>query len=98
MTIIRTNRQTIFDVAIQYCGDAQAAFEIADLNNVSLTDSETMPLEIPPVYNKRVVEYYQNNGIKPATGCDENRRTDIATADGGGATVDPGITDPPGRV
>lgn len=76
MTITRANGQTIFDIAIQYCGDAQAAFEIADMNDVSLTDSETMMLEVPPVYNRRVVEYYRVNGVKPAT-ADNNTEDEI---------------------
>ena len=67
MTITRTNRQSIFDVALQYCGDAQAAFEIVDMNNLSLTDTETPEIEISEAYNKRVVDYYQINGVKPAT-------------------------------
>jgi hypothetical protein len=71
MRVVRQNNQTLLDIAIQYCGDAQAAFEIALLNDVSLNDSETITLEIPPAYNRRVVEYYYNNNIKPATATDE---------------------------
>jgi hypothetical protein len=72
MPITRTDRQSIFDVALQYCGDAQAAFEIVDMNNLSLTDTETLTLEVPITYNKRMVEYYHNNDIKPATVDNEN--------------------------
>lgn len=66
MTVIRTNRQTLFDTALQHCGDAQAVFEIANLNDVSLTDMDTLTLEVPPPYNKQVVFYYGSNGVQPA--------------------------------
>ena len=75
-TITRQDRQTLFDIAVQHCGDAQAAFDIADMNDISLTDSETMVLEIPAVYNRRVVDYYHTNDIKPATADNSNENVE----------------------
>ena len=62
--------QTIFDVAIQHCGNANAAFQIAALNELSLTDDLTpgQSLQIPDVMNIAVVKYYKLNSLIPATG------------------------------
>ena len=69
MTITVQNRQTLFDIAVQYCGDREAAFQIADINNLSLTEDLVAGsvIEVPQAINQRVVNYYQINGVKPAT-------------------------------
>jgi len=63
------NGQTLFDIALQYCGSIEAAFDIASLNDMPVTSSlrpgET--IRLPDVANKRVVNYFKANGIKPAT-------------------------------
>ncbi|MDD4394871.1 MAG: hypothetical protein PHQ33_03180 [Bacteroidales bacterium] len=70
-TIRLRDRQTIFDVALQACGSAEAAFDIARMNDISI--SELLPagtiLKIPEVdsSSKRVVDYYDNT-FYPATG------------------------------
>jgi hypothetical protein len=63
-------RQNIIDVAIQYCGDIQTAFEIAKLNKVSLTEvfEAGSVLYIPDALDREVVNYYVHNNIAPATG------------------------------
>lgn len=72
MSIKIRERQTIFDVALQACGSAESAFNIARLNDVSV--SEMLPsgtsLELPDIdaVGKRVVAYYSNNAFYPATG------------------------------
>ena len=62
--------QSIIDIAIQQSGTAEAAYEIAAQNGLSITD-EPMPgigLSVPAVaINKPVATYYSNKGIKPAT-------------------------------
>lgn len=63
------NGQTIFDVAIQNCGSVDAAYDIAILNNIEVTscpESGTV-LYVPDAIKKKVVQYYQQNEIKPAT-------------------------------
>jgi hypothetical protein len=71
--VVIQDRQTLFDIAVQYCGDREAAFQIANINDISLT--ETLPvglsLEIPEVINQKVVNYYTNNSISPATASTE---------------------------
>lgn len=69
------NGQTIFDVAVQHCGDAEAAYDIAALNNVEVTscpDNGTV-LNVPDAVNKKVVQFYQQNKIKPATAYSSNK-------------------------
>lgn len=68
-TAVAMSGQTMFDLALQYCGDIEAAFDIASLNDMPVTSSlcpgET--IRLPDVANKRVADYFKANGIKPAT-------------------------------
>jgi len=52
------DRQTLFDIAVQYCGDREAVFEIARWNNLPV--SAELPagtvIIIPEVINQRVVK------------------------------------------
>ena len=67
--------QTLFDIALQYCGGADAAFGIARLNNRNLTD-ELAPgevLQMPDVRNKRVVKYYADYKLIPASAVIEKK-------------------------
>lgn len=63
------NGQTILDIAVQYCGDVEAAFDIAAMNDIEVTSQpETgTVLLIPEISNKRVVSYFGANNIAPAT-------------------------------
>lgn len=66
--------QTIFDIAIKECGDIRATAEIANLNDISETsklESGTI-ITVPDITNKRVVQYYDKNGIVPATSLNDN--------------------------
>ena len=61
--------QTLFDIAIQSCGSAEAAFELAVLNGISVTD-DLVPgqeLVMPDVVNKNISTYYANKSLTPAT-------------------------------
>ncbi len=60
-------RQSIWDVAVQHCGSAEAAFDIAALNGELPTSpvSEGSTLKVPDPTNKRVVKYYTENNIVP---------------------------------
>ena len=69
-TITPLSGQSIFDIALITCGAAEAAYDIARSNNISITDDiEGVELTIDDnmVINKKVVEYYMINNIKPAT-------------------------------
>ena len=60
--------QTLFDMAVQHCGEASAAFDIAALNNLSLTDTPqagTMLL-LPNPSKPKVVDALAAHGVLPA--------------------------------
>jgi hypothetical protein len=67
MIIQRLKYQSLFDIAIQYCGSIEAVFDIARLNAIDVTNDRQTELLIPYVYNRNMVEYYSNNNIVPAT-------------------------------
>ena len=63
-------RQSLYDIALQYCGSAMAAVEIAQLNDIPVHE-DLLPgqaLEIPSVYDRKVVRKYRVSGIAPTTG------------------------------
>jgi hypothetical protein len=67
-TVTVQERQTLFDIAIRYCGDVGAIFEIMQLNDVSITDALSgQTLTVPDTYARRITDYYQSNNIEPAT-------------------------------
>ena len=61
--------QTLFDIAIQSAGSAEAAFEMALLNSIGITDDLVPGTVLLPagIFNKQIAAYYQNKQIKPAT-------------------------------
>jgi hypothetical protein len=65
-----TQGQSFFDVGIQHSGAPEAAFDLAMLNGLSITDTlETGQVLNPAeVEGKRVFNYYKNNDLRPATG------------------------------
>ncbi|MCL2793607.1 MAG: hypothetical protein FWD87_11025 [Spirochaetaceae bacterium] len=71
MEIIAQSNQSLFDIALMVSGSAGAAFDIALENGISLTDDlmsgQVLKFTGVPV-NKRVVDYYAVNSIRPATG------------------------------
>jgi hypothetical protein len=70
MEITAQNNQSLFDIALMVSGSAEAAFDIALENGMSITDTLTQGQVLQysgtPI-NKKVVEYYVINDIKPAT-------------------------------
>jgi len=79
---VRDN-QNLYDIAIQYCGSSEAAYDIAYLNGISVTDSLTVgqELELPPVVSKSIVDYYANKSLTPATSLTETQQNE-ALAEG----------------
>lgn len=71
-TIKAKKYQTVFDIAVQYTGWLTACFEIAELNNISVTDmlSEGQELLIPDVLNLQIVNDYALDKVEPATDID----------------------------
>ena len=68
-TVTVQSGQTLWDIAVQHCGTADAALEIAALMGIMPT---TQPktgevLKVPDVVNKKVVKHYADHGLVPAT-------------------------------
>lgn len=63
------SKQSVLDLALQYCGGLEAAFELARLNDISITDdlSVGQQLAMPAILSKDVTNYYSVNDICPAT-------------------------------
>lgn len=62
-------KQSLLDVAIQQCGAATAAFELAVLNGLSVSN-ELAPGQLvnsDTVADASVADYYRNRNLKPAT-------------------------------
>lgn len=67
MTIERKDNQTFFDLAVQYAGDAAAAYDIARLAGLSVTDTPPRHVEIPETPNAIVADYFSRKNMVPAT-------------------------------
>ncbi|MGV0922416.1 hypothetical protein [Empedobacter tilapiae] len=72
MEIKVLHNQTLLDVSIYLFGTAKGAFQLAEVNNLSVTDDiiAGQILEIPNDLDfgeRLTVEYYQLENLKPAT-------------------------------
>ena len=69
MEVVVQHKQTLLDIAIQYCGDAQALVELADLNEISLTEEVEagILLILPAVRSPQLVSYFSNGNYLLAT-------------------------------
>lgn len=63
------SRQTLFDIALQHCGSADAVLDIASMNGMMPTTNPSPGdiLLVPDMTNKKTVRYYEEHGIVPAT-------------------------------
>jgi len=79
MEITARNNQSLFDIALMMYGSAEAAFDIALENDLSVTDelSSGTVLNITMPAKSKIAEYYVINEVKPATGLDTQSRTDL---------------------
>lgn len=65
-----TERQSLLDIALQHSGSMEAAFEIALLNELSLTDDLAAGTQVVLPENdgnKEVANYYAVNDLRPAS-------------------------------
>jgi hypothetical protein len=81
MQITVQNRQTLLDIALQELGSAEAVFELAVVNNCSITGDldAGRVLDIPAVsqyVRRQIADYYRVNGINPATQLDDTMSFD----------------------
>jgi len=69
MTVTILEGQSLLDIALQELGSLEGAYALAVLNGLSLTDSLAagMLLQLPDVVDKRIVNYYSERNIRPAT-------------------------------
>ena len=74
--------QTLLDIAIQLCGSAEAAYDIALLNGLCISDDLVVGRElmIPDVLNKQINSYYTSKDLRPATGISLTSSIDIPPA------------------
>ena len=66
------DRQNLLDVALQYYGDARAAFDISILNGINVTDDifAGQVIELPPISqykNPDVLAFYNLKKVIPVT-------------------------------
>lgn len=63
------NRQSLLDVALQTSGSIEAAFDLAEANDISISEPlETdAALRSVPVVDQKVVDRYEAADVRPAT-------------------------------
>lgn len=66
-------KQTLPDIAIQYTGDAEQMFAIAELNNLGVSDflQPGTKIILPEIEENTVNAFYKANNLNPASGWSE---------------------------
>ena len=70
MTITVLHNQSLLDLALQHTGDIERIFELAVLNEKSVTDDMTAGASLlveATTTNKDILAYYTAKNIQPAT-------------------------------
>lgn len=69
------HKQSLLDIALQHSGNIDSLFELAALNNLSITDDLNYgsSLEVGGSVNNDVVETYLDKSIIPATDIDNSQ-------------------------
>jgi hypothetical protein len=65
------NNQTLLDIAIQEAGSIEAAIDLIEQNNLSITDQLTPASNLEfteSVSNVDIKSYFKGNNLRPATG------------------------------
>ena len=67
MNVTAKYHQTLLDIAVQYYGDATEVFNIATMNNLSVSDSlySGMNLIIDPPAGNGIAKYFSDKSIEP---------------------------------
>jgi hypothetical protein len=65
------DRQTVADMAVEYCGSAECVFDIARHNGIAI-DAEVAGMELAdePVADRKTQEYVAGTGVSPAGMCE----------------------------
>ena len=84
-TVQANGRQSLFDVAIEHCGTAEAALLLALLNGISLTDDLTVgqDIDVQTIDAPQVVQSFAVNNWQPATATTQQQILDILQTDEG---------------
>jgi hypothetical protein len=71
--------QSIFDLAVQHCGDVRASFALALVNGISLTSELDLSVALTPtpILNKNVVRFFEVEKKQPATIQDNINNTEV---------------------
>ena len=83
MTATVLNKQSLFDIAIQTAGSAEAAFALALANDKSLTDELIVGEPVIPslggggAFNRLIANYYDAKQLKPATAATDEQFSEI---------------------
>ena len=77
------DRQTLFDIALQAYGRAELAYDIAEANDLSLSEplraGQQLRIPAPSAsIDKAVVDAYALQGIRPATAITEEQEQTLA--------------------
>ncbi len=67
------DNQSLFDMAVQIAGNVEAAFDLALINGLSITDDLAIGSELKKVeaIKKDITNYYINRNVIPATATTE---------------------------
>lgn len=63
-------RQSMLDIAVQYSGGIETVFDLALINELSITDDLSPCVSIlgsGSIFDSDIVNYYSNKGIVPST-------------------------------
>ncbi|MRJ09155.1 hypothetical protein EDL99_09830 [Ornithobacterium rhinotracheale] len=75
MQIVVLHKQSLFDVCLMHTGSIVGVFELAQANNLSITDDvqagERLELPQPITQDADILAYYQAKNIQPATALEE---------------------------
>lgn len=76
MEITVKDRQSLFDIAIQYLGSVEGVWLLAERNNISITDEledgTILKYDSTDIIDTKVVERYAQERVSPATDIDDN--------------------------
>lgn len=77
-------KQSLLDIAIQCCGSVEAVFDIAVLNDLSITDELIVgqTIQCNKITDVNIANYYRNRNLKPATGLSFDDKITLTTNEG----------------
>lgn len=67
--IIPLNRQSLLDIALQTSGSIEAAFDLAEANDISISEPLETGVSLQPaaVADQKVIDRYEAADVRPAT-------------------------------